>query len=260
MTTESETPGGRDGQVNSGRLGLKSAPAELAMEPFVARNRSLTQQVRDFLRRAIFDETLKSDTDYSVSELSDWLQVSRTPVREAVLQLEEAGLLETRRNKGFRIKAVTASNLASAFQVRFALEPLAAGLVAASGGVSELIESAFLELQSITESPPNDEKLSRFMTADRIFHEAILERAGNPFVTSCVKEARDVTYRRRLTTESPERTWQQILEEHVCIYDALKAGDSLKAVQAMREHIRTTGEEAFAQHGMSVDPLWTAHY
>ena len=92
----------------------------------VAPARSLTDQVMDFVRESTLDKTMVTGEWYSVYQVSDQLGISRSPVRDALLRLEEAGLIRFTRNRGFQIVETKPSDVAEIFALRLGIEPAAA--------------------------------------------------------------------------------------------------------------------------------------
>lgn len=225
------------------------------MEPVISRVEPLAQQVRDFIYEQIISGAIDTDETYSVSELSQQLGVSRTPVREAILQLEEIGLVTIIRNKGFRAVEVSAEEIVSAFQLRYLLEPFCASSAANLddvSGVVGVLEGHMGEMARASDA--SDRKA--FMQADRDFHDALLGVAGNTRLTRAVNGARDATYTRGLSTYSADRTWTMISDEHERILEAVRQGNASAAAEAMREHICSTGEHLLRRMGSDPEGDW----
>src|SRR6478672_598431 len=87
---------------------------------------SLPDAVVDAVRAGITAGELVPDETYSVYQLADLLDVSRSPVREALVRLAEAGLVQINRNRGFRVVIPQARDIEEIIDIRLALEPAAA--------------------------------------------------------------------------------------------------------------------------------------
>src|SRR5919109_1592521 len=98
--------------------------------PRVGRAPSLNDQVVEAVRAAIHSGDLAPGELYSAYQIADRLGVSRSPVREALLRLAETGLVRMERNRGFRIVAPAAHDIAEIFAVRLLLEVPASGQAA----------------------------------------------------------------------------------------------------------------------------------
>ena len=84
--------------------------------------------VVDYVREAIQSRAMKPGEWYSVTQLAEEMGVSRSPVREGLLKLQEAGLVRFAKNRGFEIVETGASDVAEIFAIRLGLEPPAAYL------------------------------------------------------------------------------------------------------------------------------------
>ncbi|GAB3624502.1 hypothetical protein GCM10027418_25870 [Mariniluteicoccus endophyticus] len=205
---------------------------------------SLTEQVRSRvladLRSGRYDDRL-----WSVAEVAAELGVSRTPVREVLLQLQESGLIEFRRNRGFTAVQVSPTIVAEVFQVRLSLEVAVTRRVA----LVRLPETVALlrdEEHAMRESGARGDR-EGFMAADLRFHNVLLRAAGNRRIEATVAAARDAVFSRGLSTHGSRRTWEDLLDEHRAVADAIEAGDEEAAAASMARHLVNTGEALIAR-------------
>ncbi|WP_310175611.1 GntR family transcriptional regulator [Enteractinococcus fodinae] len=227
--------------------------------PIVRPHRSLTQQVMDYVRTSVMNGQMQPGELYSVYQLAEELEISRSPVRDGLLRLEEAGMIRFSRNRGFQVIPTTPADIAEIFSIRIALEVPAARRAA----LSEADESARLaELRIEMQQAAADDDEERFFRADQELHNVIL-------VTGGARRARDIVERLRLNTRllTPStvglyRGFDTIVDEHDPIIDAITRGDDRAAAEAMQSHLVLTGrllvKQALAQTGDSEDPdeLW----
>jgi len=206
---------------------------------------SVVLQVRQRLRQDIVAGRLAENTLYSVAAIAEELGVSRTPVREALLQLSELGLVEFHRNRGFTVVSATIPTLVEIFQIRLALETAvarrAAGRVAAatSGGAPVDLSGLRKQLDALSGAAVRKNR-DKFMQADRAFHEELLALAANERVHNAVTVARDALFNRGLSASGEDRTWADLVAEHQAIHDAVAAGRSDQAARCMGEHLVRT--------------------
>ena len=99
---------------------------------------TLADAVAQAVRDGVAAGELVPEVTYSVYQLADLLQISRSPVREGLLRLAEAGLVEIRRNRGFRVLPPRAHDIEEIVEIRLALEPAAAGKAARLGTAEQL--------------------------------------------------------------------------------------------------------------------------
>src|ERR1700753_714884 len=100
--------------------------------PLVGHRTSLREQVTEALRAALVSGALRAGVVYSAPGLAERFGVSATPVREAMLDLVKAGLVEAVPNKGFRVTELTERDLDEYTAIRAMLEPPTVAAVAAS--------------------------------------------------------------------------------------------------------------------------------
>jgi DNA-binding GntR family transcriptional regulator len=210
-------------------------PAELRP---VAVHDSLRAQVADAVRAALVAGSMTSGEVYSAPQLAERFGVSVTPVREALLELVRDGLLVAVRNRGFRVADPTAVELDATSEVRLLLEPAA------------VARAAHQPVERRTEAEPRLRAAARrvreaadagdvvaHVRADRDFHAALLDLAGNAVLAETVLRLRD---RSRLYGHGGDRllgTLQQAAAEHDRLVDLVVAGDADGAREAMAGHV-----------------------
>ncbi len=225
---------------------------------------TLTDQVVAALREAILAGEMVPGTLYSVYQLADQLGVSRTPVREAVVRLAEAGMVAFERNRGIRVLRTSARDVQEVFQLRLLLEVPAAGR-AATRADEAVVRAAERELAAMREAAvAHDER--RFMAHDVAFHEVVLAAAGNRKLVELVRRNREITMTLGASTVDRSRTLADIAAEHDPILTALRDRDPAAARAAMRRHVRHTGQLLLAQavaegrDPEGVDPDWAGGF
>ncbi|MBT0768432.1 GntR family transcriptional regulator [Kineosporia sp. J2-2] len=215
---------------------------------------SLSEQVVAEVRAGIRQRRYVPGEIYSVYQLAEALGFSRSPVREAMLRLSEAGLVEISRNRGFRVLLPQARDLAEIFAVRLSLE------VPAARRLARLDDSqARDDLVACMNAMENARDDEEFWLHDRRLHQLVLLGAGNRRAARIVAGLRETT---GLLGEPTARTHAAICSEHRPIVEAVRGGDGAAAGEAMRAHLTSTGLLLMAEAaGVSVgDPsiggLW----
>ncbi|WP_222432127.1 GntR family transcriptional regulator [Leekyejoonella antrihumi] len=200
---------------------------------------TLAEEVAAQVRSWIRDGTLLRDELYSVQQLADRFEVSRSPVREGLLALAESGLIEFTRNRGFRIVVPGARDVAEIFALRLALEPAAARRAAAVrsvAGVDRLTDA----VDGMTRAAGQDDSAA-FAQHDQALHHEIMRIAGNGRATAVIEELRDVTRALGPSTMGRSRSLTDILGEHQPFVDAIVAGNAARAEMSMHRHLVATG-------------------
>ncbi|EEW49188.1 FCD domain protein [Corynebacterium efficiens YS-314] len=228
----------------------------------VFRQRSLTEQVMDYVREATLDKTMVTGEWYSVYQLSEQLGISRSPVRDALLRLEEAGLIRFTRNRGFQIVETRPSDVAEIFALRLGIEPPAA-YRAALLRTDEQLHAAYETVDRMTASMEKQDE-EEFFVHDRILHEQIMIMGQSQRGAGLVEKLRGHTRTLGASTAGSKRTLADILREHEPILEAISRGSAEIARASMREHLQVTGrlllEQAVEKAGEGdVDIIWEQH-
>ncbi|MGX6604974.1 GntR family transcriptional regulator [Micromonosporaceae bacterium Da 78-11] len=200
---------------------------------------SLAEAVAQAVRDGIATGELVPEATYSVYQLADLLGVSRSPVREGMLRLAEAGLVEIRRNRGFRVLPPRAHDVEEIVEIRLALEPPAAGK-AARVGTDEQHAAIRAALDTMATAAGLDDEAS-FWPADRALHDLLLRAAGNGRAAAVVAQLRSTTALLGPPTTAGGRTLAEIHAEHEPVVVAVLARDGAAAEAAMRTHLEATG-------------------
>ncbi|MDQ6600944.1 GntR family transcriptional regulator [Bacillus salipaludis] len=202
----------------------------------------MTAQVTNAIREAIVTGEYEPGQKLSETALSEHFQVSRTPIREALKQLEREGLVEIIPRVGTCVTKPTEQELKELFTLKEVLEGLAAGLFAEKGDAAEIkkVRQAVDDMEEALLT--SDNKL--YVNANSVFHDTILEGANNSKLSYMLNlMLNQIPYNRYvfITIGDPARR-EKSLNEHKVILAAIENGDREKAEKAMREHVRASGE------------------
>lgn len=196
---------------------------------------SLRDQAREAIRTQIVLGQLEAGKVESVITMASQLGVSITPVREAVMDLANLGMVEVIRNRGFRVPVLTDHDLDEIFRIRTLLE------VPAMTEVVEVLDEAsvaeFRRLAGQITDAARDGDLSTFLDLDRTFHLGLIELLGNRRLLTIVGQLRDQARMEGLQRLADQGELTQSGEEHIAIIDALDAGDGELAAELMRKHL-----------------------
>ncbi|UZD90433.1 GntR family transcriptional regulator [Cognatishimia activa] len=196
---------------------------------------SNSQRALRELRHMIFSGELAGGTDHLESELAERLGMSRTPIREAALTLENQGLLELRPRKGVRILPVSPSDMREIYEVLTALESQAAEL-AASRGYSSAELSELADAIETMDQAVEAEDLEAWAEADNRFHAELVRLGGNNRVATIFNMMNDQVRRARMTTLFIRPVPTKSNADHRAVYEAIQKGDAETARKRHREH------------------------
>jgi DNA-binding GntR family transcriptional regulator len=168
----------RGGSAISGELRL----------PSLGGPRTLREQVAHALRAALVAGEMRPGEVYSAPRLAQRLGVSATPVREALLDLAQQGLVESVRNKGFRVTVLSDRDLDEITQLRMLIEvPTVAGL---AKHVSDVEIDRLRPMARRIERAAATGDLIGYVEADRQFHIELLALAGNRLIVAMASDLR----------------------------------------------------------------------
>ncbi len=201
------------------------------------RDESLRDKALRIVRQAIVSGEIKSGEVCSATALARQLGVSVSPVREAMLTLVNAGIMEPVRNIGFRVAELTPADLDEVFELRLLLEVPAVRALAEADLTGE--RDRLDELVQATEVSAAASDVNTFLAADREFHLALIELHGNGRLLDWVAILRDQTRLYGLR-ESDAHTLTEAADEHRQILNAVLAGDGEEADGLLRAHLAHT--------------------
>ncbi|GAA0392441.1 GntR family transcriptional regulator [Acrocarpospora corrugata] len=204
----------------------------------VLKQTNLREQAKEVIRASIVGGELVSGQVYSATTLSGRLGVSPTPVREALLDLANEGLVEPIRNRGYRILTMADKDLDEISELRKMLEIPAMRLVVQKAGDADLavLESSVVAIDEAAA----DKDLVAFLNADRTFHLALLGLTGNSRLVRLVGQLRDQTRLVGLKRMADVGSLAESAAEHRPILEALRARDADRAESLVRHHLDQT--------------------
>ena len=205
------------------------------MAPLIDRRLPAPQQVYDLMRERIETSQFAPGEQVNERMLAEWLNVSRTPIREAIRQLVGDGLIEIIPNVGTRIAPVDPARVMECCFIRMNLEVAA-------------IENAALYFDAATDRTLGhliDEQEYTIGTADMVrniaidseFHRVILRLSRYPIIEEILQKVMgEVLRARHLSIKLPGRLHEPIAE-HRKILAALRSGDPADCARQMRFHL-----------------------
>lgn len=174
------------------------------------------------------------------SELADEFGVSRTPIREALIQLDSEGLVEMRPRRGAIVVEISPQRLCEMFEVMAELEAMCGRLAARRIGgdeETELLAAHKASQEALNSGDPND-----YFYVNERFHQAIYAASQNRFlIEQALQLQRRLRPYRRLQLHVRDRV-RTSFQEHSEITEAILSGDSEGAANALRHHVTVQGE------------------
>lgn len=184
------------------------------------------------MKAMIFERTLPGGTQIVEERLAGMMNISRTPIREAILRLAAEGLLDKQGNRSYSVRIVTAAEFFQSHKVRELLEPEA---VLMSAGRIDPCDLEALRVRIAALMKSNLQEQAHW-DVDEALHESFAQASGNVVLARLIRSVRVST--RLFEVSQPLRRVQKDGEEHLAVIDAFLAGDARGASRAMARHIR----------------------
>jgi DNA-binding GntR family transcriptional regulator len=193
--------------------------------------------VYEALKRKIITNSLKPGEPLNEGIVSKEMKISKTPVREALQQLERDGFVENVPGRGCFVSRISFQDVKELFETREILE---CGVIrrAALKGDPEKIEGVRKKFESLEINGEKNPK-SQFKAGDRI-HAYLFESFGNNRLNEIYRRLQEHVERMRIYffTQAHEERSENSFKEHLEILDALASRDPERAEEAMRAHLR----------------------
>jgi DNA-binding GntR family transcriptional regulator len=208
----------------------------------------LADHVYEELLASLMDGRLEPGAAVSIDGTARELDVSPTPVREALARLEHTGMVRRVALKGYRVAPVfTREDFADLMEARLALEPVNARLACARQNPHRLAELD----QTVTHlktAPlvPSLAEYKDYLEADERFHQLIAQQTDNQFLVGAYAALGGQVQRFRLFGGVGITDAENAIAEHQSVLDALSSGDPEQAEAAMSAHIQKVRERAMA--------------
>lgn len=213
---------------------------------------SLTAQAAAALRDMIVRGALKPGERIVERKLCAGLDISRTPMREALKLLEHDGLVELSKNRGARVANYSAEDALQLFEVIGALESIAAARFCADASTDQLSQLRLLHDQMLSEFRAG--ALDRYFDVNSRIHDLIVDECGNAVLSASRRRLMLLAKRGRYAAIMDEARWRQAVDEHCALMEAMDRRDVAAAEDIWRWHLMNTGASVAAAM-RPADPL-----
>ena len=199
--------------------------------------RSLYDRAYDLLKEMILKGDLSPGFSALEKEMADRLGMSRTPVREALIRLENDGLIEVLPRRGFRVSQIHMEDIREIFQVLSVLEVAAGEILAEQSDEARnpAIENLDQAVDDMAAALSIDD-LDGWAKADERFHSILLENCGNNRLARMAFTFWDQAHRVRLVTLRLRPKPEGSTNDHRKLVDAIRGGDGDAAREIHRQH------------------------
>jgi DNA-binding GntR family transcriptional regulator len=207
------------------------------VEPLFAKVSNLGDQTYEQLRQLLLSRQLPGGMILPEGRLAERLQVSRTPMREALVRLVGEGLLERTSDRAYRVRAVSTREFFECMQLRELLECHAIEMAVPRLG-DEDIAALRRELRALPRTDGDDMAHWQF---DNRFHTFFAKAANQETLARSIAQMRVIARLFRISSELHRKTEND--EEHLAILDAVERRDAAAAKAAMLAHLRNLQDE-----------------
>lgn len=198
------------------------------------------------IKASILASDLQPGQKLLEEELAAQLNISPTPVREALARLEQEGMVRIIPRKGAHVTPISRKDVHEIYQIRRALEPLAMELSIEHIPAEELERTT--SLFDLLRAETEEGKRERFLESDMEFHHLTVRYCDNARLIQIIGSLSDQLRRIRtfLGTE-PNLDVRQSFQQHCDILAALKERDAAQAMRLLQEHLKTAEEKIAAR-------------
>jgi DNA-binding GntR family transcriptional regulator len=204
--------------------------------------RSLELQVYETIRDEITRGVLRPGEPLVESQLSEVFGISKTPVREALIRLKRDGLVEASPHRVNRVTTPTAEDIEQACEVRIWIESALAASCAevqAPENLKQLERTIELAREALESGDD-----AAYGEAIRGFSDVIIEISGNRYAADALERLRNVVSLIGHISRKAAGRRARSINEHIAIFEAIRAGDSVAAAAATRAHLESIEQDS----------------
>ncbi len=205
----------------------------------------LHEEVADRLRQMITEGRLPPGGKLNERVLAGQLQVSRTPLREAIKQLAAEKLVELLPNRGAVVASLDEALVGHLFEMMADLEGLAGELAAQRRDEATLGEIRALHYEMLAAHVRND--LPQYYRCNKAIHEAISRAAGNPVLAQTYDAINTRIQALRFRSNFNRDKWDQAMREHQQMLQALEHRDGPAMRRLLEDHLRNKRDAVLEQ-------------
>jgi DNA-binding GntR family transcriptional regulator len=227
----------------------------------IQRNKSLHEQTYEAIRASILLGDLAPGDRLVETQLAQRLQVSRTPIREAIRQLQKDGLVTADGLEGLQVTRISAADAAQLYDCRLSLEQLSVTGACDLASLDQIaqLEGYVRQAEQLMLEPPADLNVMQLLDLDYGFHRLIAESSGNRWLVTILDQVFDKMMLLRVQTTRHNPEVLEIRIEHGQIYEAIAQRQPDQALAAIQEHLlaskdRVVGEleQIYGEHSVTV--------
>jgi DNA-binding GntR family transcriptional regulator len=221
-------------------VAVRSAQSHSRFRIDFSNYRTVKKDVVAYLKQAIIAGDLRPGERLVEPLLAEQLKVSRTPVREAIFQLENEGLVERIPYRGAVVASISSRDVSEIYTIKSAIEGLAARL--ACQNVTPLQIKQLRDLLKQMEAYAKKRDLDQYTGVSRSFHVQIIEIADNKWLLDVYRRLDPPIHGLRILALSIPGRPKNSVREHRAILEAIAGRDGEKAEVLTQHHVKKAGE------------------
>ena len=208
----------------------------------IQRSQSLQQQAYQALKQFILNGELASGERVIETKLAKQLQVSRTPIREAIGQLKREKLIVSKPNGGFKVATLSVQDATQLYDCRIALEQLSVSGACEHIAPKQLekLEELVLEAEKLVGAPSDRANPIKLLQIDYDFHHLIAESSENQWLLTLLEQVFDKMALLRVQTTKHNPQVLEIRLEHREIYEAIATRNPDLAQATIKVHLMSS--------------------
>ncbi len=203
---------------------------------------TISQQVYQIIKEEIIAGVYKPGDWLQEKELAGKLQVSRSPVREALRQLLADGLVTEIPNKGIFVRSLSPKEITEIFEVRKMMEGNA--VLSLKGKLTDREKEELTGYRDDFIRLHKENDLERYIQVDSAFHRYLIQCSGNSILNELYRKVRYMTMMFRIFSLSTKERFDESQQEHVDIINCLLADEMEKAEQINNRHLALARDTA----------------
>lgn len=210
---------------------MRLVSSELPQRPM-----DLTEWAYNSIKQLILNNTLTADSQIHIDEMAAKFNISRTPVREALMQLQNKGLVRIVPHVGCFVCGVTREEFREVFELRAVIETYAARRAAETMTEEQL--QLWVEHVNKSEAAVRQGNLQEFNVLETIIHDSLIVNLQNRRILDVMDMVADNIYRERMIAMGSMDNVERSLEEHRLVVEAIVKRDPDEAARLMEQHVR----------------------
>lgn len=200
---------------------------------------SRKDEAYNYIKNAVVSGQLKPGMPIRENDISEALQMSRTPIREALKDLEAEGVVTIYASHGTFVSTLTASDVEEIFELRSLLELWSLGR-----GINRFTEQELDALEKMMKDADISGKWDDIHQADLYLHNMIVEKSGSRRLAAFMKNLNTQIERISVSSSNDLRRKKETYEEHMAIIEGIRSRDLKKSQALLKRHLKLVSEAA----------------